>query len=381
MRDKPVSILTLVGAITVLSFLVGSFATCETSAQDSYTGQWIIEPARTAGRYQVTFTYQSTRSGRGHSMSGFTIEPERFQGLTQTQIMSAGSRVQFQLVRDAGTLNCEGWFKDGKGSGHFVFAASPTFAGELQRRGYPAPTEAQQFSMTLSDLSLVLIDELKTQGYERPSLDQLVRMGEHGVTSEYIRELKAQGYSVQSVDLLTRMVDHGVNPKFIRELDALGFKQLPVETLIRTVDHGVTPRFINDLAAEGYTGLSLDQLIRTVDHGVTPKFITELKEIGFDKLPIEQLVRMQDHGVTVKFIQKMRSRGFNDASIDELIKLADHGMNNLRLLKPSAILPRSRPVRHDSESIAEPPKLINRPERGAAFGLCPRLSVQCLKRP
>ena len=48
--------------------------------------------------------------------------------------MSAGSHVQFQLIRDAGTFNCEGWFKDGKGSGHFVFSASPAFAAELQRR-------------------------------------------------------------------------------------------------------------------------------------------------------------------------------------------------------------------------------------------------------
>ena len=158
MREKPVSIITLLGAITILSFLVGSFATCETSAQDSYAGQWIIEPARSSGRYQVTFSYQSPKSGRGRSMSGFQIEPDRLQGLTQGQVMSAGSRVQFQLVRDAGTLNCEGWFKDGKGSGHFVFAASPTFSNELQRRGYPVPTEAQQFSMTLSDLSLVLIE-------------------------------------------------------------------------------------------------------------------------------------------------------------------------------------------------------------------------------
>ena len=147
MREKPVSILTLLATITILSFLVGSLASCETSAQDSYTGQWIIEPARANGRYQVTLTYQSPKTGRGHSMSGFTLEPERLQGLSQTQIMSAGTRVQFQLVRDAGTLNCEGWFKGGNGSGHFVFAASPTFSGELQRRGYPLPTEAQQFSM------------------------------------------------------------------------------------------------------------------------------------------------------------------------------------------------------------------------------------------
>src|ERR1044072_1836269 len=220
-----------------------SLSIFQARAQDSYTGQWIVEPARGTSMLQLTLSYSSGKSagkwGRGNSITSFGIAPEQLQVLTQAQMSSAGSSVQFQLIRDAGTFNCEGWFKGGKGSGHFVFAPSATFVAELRRRGYEAPTEAQLFSMAMNDVSVAFIEELKSQGYERPTLDQLARMGDHGVTLEYVRELKAQGYSLQSVELLTRVVDHGVSISFIKEMDALGYKNLPIETLIRTVDHGV----------------------------------------------------------------------------------------------------------------------------------------------
>ena len=295
---------------------------------DAYTGQWIIEPAREANGLHLTLMYSSEKRGRGQNMNSFNISPDQLRGLTSAQVMSAGTNVQFQLARDAGTFNCEGWFKGGRGSGTYVFASSAAFVAELKRRSYDAPTEAQLFRLAMSDTGLALLDELQAQGYDRPTLDQLVRMGDHGVRVEYVRALKAQGYAVQSVDLLVRMVDHGVTIDFIKELEALGYKQLPVETLVRTVDHGVTPDYVRDLAALGHRDLPLEQLTRLVDHGVNVRFIKEIEAAGYGHPPLDQLVRMQDHGVNARFIEKMKARGFNNLTIDELIKMADHGLND-----------------------------------------------------
>jgi archaellum component FlaD/FlaE len=300
----------------------------QTRVQDSYTGQWIIEPAREASLLHLTLTYSSEKRGRGQSINSFSLSPEQLRGLTSAQLMSAGTNVQFQLVRDAGTFNCEGWFKGGRGSGHFVFAANPAFVAELKKRNYEAPSDAQLFKLAMSDTGLALLDELQAQSYERPTLDQLVRMGDHGVSLEYVRALKAQGYTVQSVDLLTRMVDHGVSVSFIKELEALGYKRLPVETLIRTVDHGVTPDYIQELAALGHHDLPLEQLTRLVDHGVNVNFIKEIEAAGYGHPSLDQLVRMQDHGVNARFIEKMKARGFDKLTIDELVKMADHGFND-----------------------------------------------------
>jgi hypothetical protein len=300
----------------------------QSRAEDAYTGQWIIEPARQANFLHLTLTYSSEKHGGGQSMDSFSLSPEQLRGLTAAQMSSAGVNVQFQLVRDAGTFNCEGWFKSGSGSGHFVFASNPAFVAELRKRSYEAPSEAQLFKLAMSDMGIAFLDELQAQGYERPTLDQLVRMGDHGVSLEYVRALKAQGYTVQSVDLLTRMVDHGVSISFIKELEALGYKRLPVDTLIRTVDHGVTPAYIEELAALGHQGLTLEQLTRLVDHGVGVRFIKEIDAAGYGHPPLDQLVRMQDHGVNARFIEKMKARGFNNLTIDELIKMADHGFND-----------------------------------------------------
>src|SRR5262245_5085360 len=185
----------------------------QTRAQDARSGQWIIDTTRGSNQYQLTLNYPSTKRGFGNNINSFSLSPDRLQGLTSAQITSSGSSVRFQIVRDAGTFNCEGWFKDGKGSGSFVLTPNPAFAAELQKRGLTAPTDAQLLSLAMSDVSIAFLEELNIQGFERPTTEQLVRMGEHGVSLDYVREIKSLGYKVQSLDLITKMVDHGVNPK------------------------------------------------------------------------------------------------------------------------------------------------------------------------
>src|SRR4051812_17052356 len=94
-------------AVVAATILLTSYApTFQTRAQDSYTGQWIIEPSRAAGSLQLTLTYSAEKSGsqwgRGSSITSFGVAPDQLRGLTQAQMMASGSNVQFQLVRDAG---------------------------------------------------------------------------------------------------------------------------------------------------------------------------------------------------------------------------------------------------------------------------------------
>src|SRR5215216_1914419 len=170
----------MTGVIAALLFT--SLSGFHISAQSSYDGQWIIDSKRSTNLIHLTLNYSNDKPGRGNSMTSFGIEPAELRGLTQAQMMSSGGQVQFQIVRDAGTLNCEGWFRDGRGSGHFVFSANPGFVAELKKRGFASPTDSQQFSLAVHEVSLAFIDELRAQGYEQPTVDQLVRMGQHGVS-------------------------------------------------------------------------------------------------------------------------------------------------------------------------------------------------------
>src|SRR6185436_9818712 len=156
---------------------------------------WLIEFRTGEDKIHVELRYERvTDKGHGVSNHGFQIDPARLTGLTRAQAMSStGNNVQFQLKRDAGTFNFEGWFKDGNGSGHFTFAPDRAFASDLNSRGIGSPTDEQLLSLAMSDTGLALINEIALQGYERPTLDQLVTMGTHGVNVEYLQGLKSFG--------------------------------------------------------------------------------------------------------------------------------------------------------------------------------------------
>ena len=221
--------------------------------QDSGTGQWLIEFRTGEEKVHIEMRYERKSEKGNHSNShGFSIDPGRFSGLTREQAMSGGAHVQFQLKRDAGTFNFEGWFRDGNGSGHFTFAPDRSFAAQISSQGYGSPTDEQLLSLAMSDTGFALINELRVQGYERPTLDQLVAMGNHGVSVDYVQGLKSYGYQVKTIDSLVKMRDHGVSLKFISEMASLGYKNLEPESLISIRDHGVTPDFINEMVAAGY---------------------------------------------------------------------------------------------------------------------------------
>lgn len=342
----------------ILSLVWACYPASEVSysrPQELRVSQWLIEVKPSEAKVQLTMQYRRERdSGFSYSNTGFGVSLDQLIGLTREQIMSNGSHVQFQLKRDAGTFNFEGWFRQGNGSGHFTFTPNASFAAELNRQGFGKPTDDQLLSMALSDVGFALINELRAQGYETPTLEQLVKMGNHGVRIEYLQGLKALGYSLKSVDLLVRMKDHGVSLNFIRELGDLGYSGLSPEELVRTKDHGVnaqyirefmsagyerrplnewitmkdhgvTTRYIDELKTLGYSGVALDDLRRMKDHGVNPSFVKELKELGYERVPIEQLIRLRDHGVSASYIRNMKQKGYGDLTLDEFIRLRDRG--------------------------------------------------------
>jgi hypothetical protein len=350
----------LVAAAAILSVLWACYTGSQVSysnPQESTANQWLIEVGTGDVEIQLTMRYRRENDrGYGTSNTGFRIPFDQLVGLSREQAMSAtGNVVQFQLKRDAGTFNFEGWFKAGNGAGHFTFTPNSSFASDLNRQGLGKPTDKQLLSLAMHDIGFGLINELRSQGFEPFKLEQLVTMGEHGVRLDYVQGLKALGYSMKSVDDLVRMRDHGVTLNFIRELGSLGYTGLTPDELVRTRDHGVTPAYINQFLAAGYDKAPLDQWVtlrdhgvtsefveevknlgygkvplddlrQMRDHGVTPSFIQELKELGFDRTPIEQLIRVRDHGVTGSYIRKMKGRGY-DVSLDEYIRLRDNGTN------------------------------------------------------
>ena len=125
------------------------------------TGQWLIDPGEHAGMVRLTIRYGERRYENSWN-SQDDVPMSEFVGLSAADMGGSGATVHFKIVRSAGTLDCEGWFDGGKGSGHFTYLANPDFVTGLSRRGINAPTAWEQFSMTMSGVGLDLVDELKT---------------------------------------------------------------------------------------------------------------------------------------------------------------------------------------------------------------------------
>src|SRR6266436_81013 len=122
-----------IGIATGLAILVtGSFLIPIAKGQTRFTGQWLVDFK--SGSDQTYLELRQENWNGGSWNSSFNIPMSELRGLNQSQVMSSGSVVQFQLVRDAGTLNCEGWFKDGKGAGHYTFTPNQSYVSELRRR-------------------------------------------------------------------------------------------------------------------------------------------------------------------------------------------------------------------------------------------------------
>ena len=314
-------------AVLLLGFLAAPVLAAQHRVPSG--GEWLIEPSDHPGRVQLDIRYGEER-GRYSSNWGRDVPLGELVGLSAADMRGggAGVTVHFKIVRSAGTLDCEGWFHNGNGSGHFTYQPNPDFVTELAKRGINAPpTEWEQFQMTMAGVGLDLVDELKRQGYDTPTASLLARMGNHGVDLEYVRDIGARGYHLKDSGSLVRMRDHGVDPEFIASLESAGYKNLDAEDLVRLRDHGVDGDYIADMKEAGYTPSNPEELVESRDHGVDPSYIRSLKQAGYGSLSLPELRRARDHGVTRGFIERVKARGYGTPSLEEVIRLRDRGLD------------------------------------------------------
>src|SRR3990170_3045118 len=122
-------------SISVQGFVTASGESDLMTAQTALSGEWTAELKRTKiGEIQFTFHRRSEKGGI--SMTGDTLSLNEFQGLTQETASSARVNVNFNIIREAGTFACEGFFREGKGAGFWSFAPSRSFAAAMRERGY-----------------------------------------------------------------------------------------------------------------------------------------------------------------------------------------------------------------------------------------------------
>ena len=123
--------LALITSLMLLAWIAGVNA----GAQTSTTGQWTATVSSKENS-KIHISFERGTDNKGHrNQTGQGFEFSDLQGLTREQAL-AGGPVSFSLVREAGRIECEGSFQNGKGSGTFRFTGNAAFVSAMKNRGY-----------------------------------------------------------------------------------------------------------------------------------------------------------------------------------------------------------------------------------------------------
>jgi hypothetical protein len=292
-------------------------------AQSALTGQWIAQFDNS--RPAVVKLMFSRQSGKGDSyMISDDISRAELQGLPQEASSATKVNVNFRIVREAGTFDCEGYFGAGKGAGFWTLTPNQNFVAAMRGRGYDNLTEEDLLKAALHNLTTKLIDDLKSVGYERLEFKQLVRAASHEITPAYIREMQSAGYTGLKMEELIRARNHEIDSQYVKEVQAMGFDKQPLESLIRLRNHEITQAFIDQMHAAGFDNLSIEELIRLKNHDITPEYVNGLKAEGYPDISVATAVRLKNHEIDRDFIRRAKARGFTNISLDQLIKLRNN---------------------------------------------------------
>lgn len=293
------------------------------TSQKMTKGEWTAEFDRNKPN-EIHFTFTRRSEKGGFNMTSNDLSLTEFQGLPTDAATATKTNVNFNIVREAGTFACEGYFSNGRGTGFWTLTPSEKFVSAMRTRGYDNLTEDDLLSAALNNLTTKFIEDLKTAGYDRLPFEELRRALTHDITLGFIREMKSAGYDNLEMEELIRARNHDVDAGYVNEVKAMGFEKQTLDALIRMRNHDITAKFINEMKSAGFENLSIEDLIRLKNHDVTLAFVSDIKAEGFREIPAETAIRLKSHDVDRDFIRRAKSQGYN-VTLDEIIQLRSRG--------------------------------------------------------
>lgn len=286
----------VVGVAAVVALIVAAWAISSSpvEAQNTVTGEWKASVNK-EGKLQLNLERRSEKGGR--NQHGHTYDFSEFQGLSREQALSGGA-VRFSLVREAGRIDCEGTFQEGRGSGTFQFTGNQSFVSamksrgfdfETNRRNYDGETDDRLFAATTLNVTTALADDL-TSVFGKLTVDDLFKAAIFKVDSQFAREMKASGFENLGMEELVKARIFKIDAAFVREVSQMGFEKEPFESLVKMQIFKVTPEFIAEVRGEGLTNLQIEELVKLRIFKIDAQFIRDAKAEGIP-LEVERLVK------------------------------------------------------------------------------------------
>jgi hypothetical protein len=241
---------------------------------------------------------RSERGGR-HQM-GQTYDFSELQGITREQAQGSGP-VRFALVREAGRVDLEGSFQNGRGSGTFTFTPDRGFISAMKGRGFDfekqeswherGEPENRVFAATMLNVTTALADDLLSADFGQLDVDDLFKAAIFKVDSKFMREMKASGFPGLRMEELVKARIFKIDADFVRQAAQMGLDKEPFESLVKMRIFKVTPEYIAEMRAEGLNNLAVEDLVKMRIFNIDVDFIRHARAEG---IPIEVETLVQE---------------------------------------------------------------------------------------
>ena len=266
-------------------------------AQQPVNGEWKASIKDEPGKINLHLERRSEK-GRRNQM-GQTYDFSELQGLSREQAASGGT-VSFSLVREAGRIDCEGSFQNGKGSGTFQFTGNQAFVAAMKTRGFDFERktwpdndddfEDRLFAATALNVTTALADDLASSGFGNLNVDDLFKAAIFKIDSKFMREMKASGFPNLTMEDLVKARIFKIDADFVTKVTQMGFDKEPFESLVKMQIFKVTPEFVTEVRNEGLTVLSVEDVVKLRIFKIDAEYIRKVKSEG-GEVDVERLVQ------------------------------------------------------------------------------------------
>ena len=295
MRKRTIKIFSgVVAALIVVA--IGSYVIV---AQSAVTGTWDASiKEKSPDKIQLSFE-RKTDHGRNQNSSSYSYS--ELQGLSAQQ---SNGRVTFRLVRDAGTIECEGTFANGRGSGTFTFVPNRSYVDAMRSRGFDfekswkdndddsATLDDRLFTAAMLNVSTALADDLRSANFPNLDVGDLFKAAIFKIDGKFMAEMKATGFPNLGMEELVKARIFKIDADFVRKIKDMGFGTTDFENLVKYSIFKVTPEFLADLKAEGLTNLTSEDVVKARIFKIDADFIRKARAEVPDA-NMETLVQMK----------------------------------------------------------------------------------------
>lgn len=281
--------------LAVIIIVFGSYVIV---AQTVITGEWTATTKdEKTDKIHLSFERRTEKGGK-KNQHGSSFAYDDLQGLTREN--SQNGKVNFRLVREAGTIESEGSFINGKGSGTFRFIGNQSFVDAMRSRGFDferssstkheGTLEDRLFSAATLNVTTALADDLKSANFEALDVGDLFKAAIFKIDGKYMAEMKATGFPNLRMEDLVKARIFKIDADFVRQVRGMGFDNENFEGLVKFRIFKVTPEFLNELKSEGFNDLRSEDVVKFRIFKIDSAFIRAARAED-PNVTVEELVR------------------------------------------------------------------------------------------